>query len=133
MTILSSLRSRIFLGSALLAVLSIGVALYVVNAAVADQAERTLERELTATASMVDNLRTSRGETYTQMARFIADAPRLKAAVDTNDPPTVEDVANEYQSQIKSNLLVVTSRKGELVATIGTASASPGAPGPGRR
>jgi len=133
MTILSSLRSRIFLGSALLAVLSIGVALYVVNAAVADQAERTLERELTATASMVDNLRTSRGETYMQMARFIADAPRLKAAVDTNDPPTVADVAGEYQSQIKSNLLVVTSRKGELLATIGTASASPGAPAPGRR
>jgi signal transduction histidine kinase len=122
MTILSSLRSRIFLGSALLAVLSIGVALYVVNAAVADQAGRTLERELAATASMVDNLRTSRGETYLQMARFIADAPRLKAAVDTNDPPTVEDVANQYQSQIKSNMLVVTSRKGEPLATIGTST-----------
>ncbi|HMD34415.1 MAG TPA: ATP-binding protein [Vicinamibacterales bacterium] len=122
MTILSSLRSRIFLGSALLAVLSIGVALYVVNAAVADQAERTLERELTATASMVDNLRTGRGETYTQMARFIADAPRLKAAVDTNDPPTVADVANEYQSQIKSNLLVVTSKRGDPLATIGAAN-----------
>jgi signal transduction histidine kinase len=122
MTILSSLRSRIFLGSALLAVLSIGVALYVVNAAVADQAGRTLERELAATASMVDNLRTSRGETYLQMARFIADAPRLKAAVDTNDPPTVEDVANQYQSQIKSNMLVVTSKKGDPLATIGTST-----------
>ena len=122
MTILSSLRSRIFLGSALLAVLSIGVALYVVNAAVADQAGRTLERELAATASMVDNLRTSRGETYLQMARFIADAPRLKAAVDTNDPPTVEDVAIQYQSQIKSNMLVVTSRKGDPLATIGTST-----------
>jgi len=110
------------MGSALLAVLSIGVALYVVNAAVAGQAERTLERELTATASMVDNLRSSGGETYVQMARFIADAPRLNAAVDTNDPPTVQDVANQYQNQIKSNMLVVTNKKGDPLATIGTSA-----------
>ena len=28
------------------------------------------------------------------MARLIADAPKLKAAVDTNDPPTVQDIAD---------------------------------------
>jgi signal transduction histidine kinase len=122
MTLLSSLRSRIFLGSALLAVLGIGVALYLVNVRVTAEAERTLEREITATAALVDNLRRSRAETFMQLARFIADAPPLKAAVDTNDPPTVQDVANQYQHQIKSNLLLVTSRKGDLLATIGANS-----------
>ena len=40
MTIFSSLRSRIFLASALLAVLSIGVAIYLVNVRVTREAER---------------------------------------------------------------------------------------------
>ena len=45
------------------------------------------------------------------MARLIADAPKLKAAVDTNDPPTVQDIANGYQDQLKSNLLLVTNKR----------------------
>ena len=119
MTLLSSLRSRIFLASALLAVLCIGVAIYLVNVRVTGEAERTLEREMLATAALVDNLRTTRTETYAQMARFIADAPQLKAAVDTDDAPTVKDVANGYQNQVKSNLLLVTNKGGRALATVG--------------
>ena len=51
-------------------------------------------------------------ETFTMMARLIADAPKLKAAVDTNDPPTVQDVVDDYQKQLNSNLLLVTNRAG---------------------
>jgi signal transduction histidine kinase len=119
MTLLASLRNRIFLASALLAVLCIMVAVYLVNARVTQEAERTLEREMVATAALVDNLRATRTETFTLMARFIADAPKLKAAVDTNDPPTVEDVVKGYQSQVKSNLLLVTNKSGSVLATIG--------------
>src|SRR6185437_9846672 len=61
----------------------------------------------------------ARTETFTTMARFIADAPTLKAAVDTNDPPTVQDIANGYQDQLKSNLLLVTNKSGEVLATVG--------------
>jgi signal transduction histidine kinase len=119
MRALSSLRSRIFLASAVLAVLCIGVAIYLVNVRVTEEAERTLQREIVAAAALVDNLRTTRTETFTQMARFIADAPPLKAAVDTNDPPTVQPIANRYQDQVKSNLLIVTNRSGVLLATVG--------------
>ena len=119
MNLLSSLRSRIFLASALLAVLCIGVAIYLVNVRVTQEAERTLEREIVATAALVDNLRTTRTETFVQMARFIADAPPLKAAVDTNDAATVQPKADEYQHQLKSNLLLVTNRKGTVLATVG--------------
>ena len=117
--LLSSLRSRIFLASAMLAVLCIGVAIYLVNVRVTEEAERTLQREIVAAASLVDNLRTTRTETFMQMARFIADAPPLKAAVDTNDPPTVQEIANRYQDQVKSNLLLVTNREGGVLATVG--------------
>jgi signal transduction histidine kinase len=119
MKLLSSLRSRIFLASALLAVLCIGVAIYLVNVRVTEEAERTLQREIVAAASLVDDLRTTRTETFIQMARFIADAPPLKAAVDTNDPPTVQEIANRYQDQVKSNLLLVTNRAGGVLATVG--------------
>ena len=42
MTLVSSLRGRIFLASALLAVLSIGAAIYVVNQRVTREAERLI-------------------------------------------------------------------------------------------
>jgi signal transduction histidine kinase len=119
MNLLSSLRNRIWLASSLLAVLCIGVAIYVVNVRVTREAERRLDREIVATAALVDNLRTTRTETFTQMARFIADAPKIKAAVDTNDPPTVQDLADGYQRQINSGLLIVTSKTGAVLATVG--------------
>jgi signal transduction histidine kinase len=119
MTVLSSLRSRIFLTSALLAVLAVGAATYLVSATVTREAENALQREIAATGAIVTELRTTRGQTFTTMARLIADAPKLKAAVDTNDPPTVQDIANGYQNQIASNLLLVTNRSSQVLATVG--------------
>src|SRR5439155_25333261 len=78
-SVFSSLRGRIFLASGLLAVLSIGVALYLVNVRLTREAEQTLQHEIVATGALVDQLRTTRTQTFTQMARFIADAPKVKA------------------------------------------------------
>jgi signal transduction histidine kinase len=124
MRALSSLRSRIFLASALLAVLCIAVAIYLVNMRVTEEAERTLQREIVTAAALVDNLRTTRTETFMQMARFIADAPPLKAAVDTNDPATVQPIANRYQDQVKSNVLLVTNKAGSVLAIVGASGRS---------
>ena len=115
----SSLRGRIFLASALLAVLSIGAAIYLVDGRVTREAEQTLQREIVTTSTLVEELRTTRTQTFTQMARLIADAPKVKAAVDTNDPPTVQDIASGYQDQLQSTLLLVTNRTGAVLATVG--------------
>jgi two-component system, NtrC family, nitrogen regulation sensor histidine kinase NtrY len=123
MRMLSSLRGRIFLASAGLAVLSIGTAIYLVNVRVTREAEQTLQREIVATSALVDQLGKTRTQAFTQMARLIADAPKMKAAVDTNDPPTVQDevqdVASSYQDQLESNLLVVTNMSGAVLARVG--------------
>jgi signal transduction histidine kinase len=119
MRLLSSLRSRIFLASALLAVLSIAAAIYLVSVRVTGELEAALHRQMTSTRSLVEQLRTDRTRTFTMMARLIADAPKLKAAVDTNDPPTVQNTANDYQVQLNSNLLLITSRSGQVLATVG--------------
>jgi len=120
MSSLYSLRGRIFFACAALAVLTIGVAVYVVSIRVTAEAERALQRELVTTVDLVEQLRSTRAQTFTLMARLFADGPRLKAAVDTNDPPTVQDIANEYQEQLQSNLLLVTNAAGQVLATVGT-------------
>src|SRR4029453_15238073 len=58
------------------------------------------------------------------MARLMADAPTLKAAVDTNDPATVQDNAKDYQNQLNSNLLLVTNKDGKVLATVGASSSA---------
>ena len=120
MTLLSSLRGRIFLASALLAVFSIGVAIYLVSVRVTNEAERALQREILSTGALVDQLRETRTQTFTVMARLIADLPKLKAAVETNDPPTVQDIALGYQQQLNSNLLLIRNASGQVLATVGS-------------
>jgi signal transduction histidine kinase len=119
MKILSSLRSRIFLASAMLAMLCIAVAIYLVNQRVTQEAERTIEREILATGAEFDQLRSERAQTFTLMARLIADLPKLKAAVETNDPPTVEGIAKGYQSSLNASLVLVTNRRGEVLYASG--------------
>ena len=119
MRILSSLRSRMFLASALLAVLCIGVAISLVNVTVTKEAERTLEREIVTTGAQVDQLRAERTQTFTLMARLIADLPKLKAAMETNDPPTVADIAGGYQTQLQASLLMITNKAGQVLYAAG--------------
>ena len=123
MTLVSSLRGRIFLASALLAVLSIVAAIFVVNQRVTREAESALQREVHATGALVEELRKTRIDTYTVMARLIADLPKLKAAVLTNDPPTVEEHLRDYEEPLKSaNLLLVTNATGRVLASSGDSS-----------
>jgi two-component system sensor histidine kinase HydH len=115
MKILSSLRSRMFLASAALAMLCIGMATYLVSVRVTEEAERTLEREIIATGAQVDWLRTERTQMFVLMARLIADLPKLKAALGTDDPTTVEGVAGEYKAQLGASLVLLTNQRGQVL------------------
>jgi signal transduction histidine kinase len=119
MKLLSSLQSRIFIASALLAMLCIVIAVYLVNQRVTEEAERTLEREIVTTAAQVDQLRAERTQTFALMARFIADVPMLKAAITTDDPDTVKEPAGSYQTQLNASLVLITNRKGQVLYSAG--------------
>jgi len=133
MKLFSSLRNRIFVTSALLAVLSISVAIYLVNVRVTRELEQQLQREIVAIRRLVDQLRDTQAQLLTMRARLVADAPQLKAAVDTDDPPTVQENLNSLQirpstpgtqgGEVNSNLLIVTNNTGRVLAMVG---ASPG-------
>ena len=114
-----SLSNRIFLATALMAILSIGLAIFVVNVAVTRQAENELQRGLEDSATAVEQYRDLLLEQFAREARLIADLPKLKAAVGVDHPPTVRPIAADYQRQIGSDLFVVTDADGAILAQIG--------------
>jgi signal transduction histidine kinase len=119
MSPLASLQNRVFVASALVAVLSIAFALQFVTGRVADEAERELERGLERAGALVEQNHAARLEALTVLARLVADLPKLKAAAETGDPPTVEPVARDYQARVHADLLVVRGRGGEILASLG--------------
>ena len=118
---LASLRNRVFLASAVVAVLSIAFALQFVTNRVAGEAEAELERGLSDAGSLLEQHLASRAETLTLVARLVADLPKLKAAVETGDPPTVQPIADEYRAQARADSLAVSDGEGRLLAQSGLA------------
>jgi hypothetical protein len=113
--LLASLTNRIFLASSLLAVISIGAAISVVNVRVTRDAEAGLQRELDDAGGLVAEWRTTLSDSFLLAARLISDAPTLKAAVDTGDAMTVQPLADEYRRQVHSDVFIVTDRLGRLL------------------
>ena len=121
MNVFSSLTNRIFLATALLAVLSIGVAIYIVNRAVTRQGEQELQRGIDEAATLVEEYRKVLFENFSRDARLIADLPVLKAAVDTRDPATLEPIARKYQNQLaNAELFAIADNRGRVLARLGT-------------
>ena len=114
----SSLTNRIFVASALLAVLSMVVAIYHVNVAVTSEAEKELLRGLDEARTLIEENRRIRVEHFSREARLIADLPRLKAAVEDGDPATARGVVEQYQQQLSADLFLVTGRAGNVLARL---------------
>jgi signal transduction histidine kinase len=121
----SSLTNRIFVASTVLATLSLGAVFTFVDARVSAQAEAELRRNLGDAATLVAQHRATLTDTFTRMARMVADLPILKAAVVTRHAPTVQPIADEYFGIVRSDLLVVTGPDGAVLAESGTHVADP--------
>jgi signal transduction histidine kinase len=113
MMLFSSLTNRIFLASALLAIVAIGLAMYLVSARVTREAEAELERGLIQSGALVEEHRRALSHDFLLLARLVADLPKFKAAVETQDAPTVRPIAEDYRRQLDADLLLVTDRRGE--------------------
>ena len=115
----SSLSNRIFVACALVATLSLGFAFYFVNARATREAEAELRRGLDEAGILVDQNRVDVTDTFTRLARLVADLPKLKAAVETGDAPTVQPLADEYRDQVKADILLLTGKRGERLGQSG--------------
>jgi signal transduction histidine kinase len=116
---LRSLKNRIFVAAALLAVLPMAVVLEFVSARVARQSEEGLHRGLRDAVRRLAEYQRARVDTLTDMARLIADLPKLKAAVATGDRPTVEPLARDYMARTHSDMFVLLDRRGGVLAALG--------------
>src|SRR3954470_24326778 len=119
----SSLTNRIFVACTLLAMLSLGFAFSFVNARATSEAEAELRRGLNEAGILVNQNRVGLTDTFTRLARLVADLPKLKAAVETADPPTVQPLADEYRQEVNADVLLLTGRRGELLARSGDGAA----------
>lgn len=119
----ASLTNRIFLASTLLAVVSIGSAVYFVDTRLRAQAEDDLQRDLSEAASMVEQHRATLLDTFTRTAFLIADLPKFKAAIETAHPPTLDPIARDYQQQVGADLFRVHDARGRVLADLGSTNA----------
>ena len=118
--LLSSLTNRIFLAAALLVVIAIGLTAWFVSGRVTAEAEVGLGRGLVEAGEVVERQSEAQSESFALLARLTADLPKLKAAVGTGDPPTVQLMAVGYQQMLtRSSLVVVTDRDGRVLANAG--------------
>jgi signal transduction histidine kinase len=124
MSIFASLTNRIFFATATLAVLLTSVAIYIVNRASTAQAQSELQRDIDQTAGLVTAHRGFLIDNFGRDARFIADFPTLKAAVDTHDPNTVLPIAQEYLRQLANvDLFAIADNEGRVLVRLGTSQA----------
>lgn len=118
LSLFSSLTNRIFVASALLAVVSIALGIYNVNVAVTTQAEDELLRGLAEARTLIEESRRMQVDHFTREARLIADLPRLKAAVGEADAATARGVVVEYQQELAADLFMVTDRNGRVLVRL---------------
>ncbi|HEX7086946.1 MAG TPA: ATP-binding protein [Vicinamibacterales bacterium] len=116
MTLLASLTNRIFIAAALLAIVTTGLAVYVVGVRASREAEVQLARGLAEAGALVEEQRQTLTNQSLLVARLLADLPKLKGAVETGDPQTVAPIAADYQRQVGADLLVISGRSGDLLA-----------------
>ena len=119
MTLLSSLTNRIFLASALLVVVSTAIIIARVNVSVSRRAEENLRSGLAEAASLVDQFSRTQFADFVVKAQLIAGLPVLMGAAATDDPATVQPIAEEYQVRIGADLFVVLGRGDRLLARSG--------------
>jgi signal transduction histidine kinase len=117
LSLFSSLTNRIFVASALLAVVSIAIGIYNVNTAVSAQAEQELLRGLGEAQTLIEENRRNQVAQFKTIARLIADLPRLKALVGEGDANNTGKVVEEYQQGgLGADLIIVTDRHGSVLA-----------------
>ncbi len=119
MRISTSLTNRIFLACTLLVTLALALAFGYLYWRTSHDAERELARELDESGVLVQEYQTSQSDTFARMARLVADLPKLKAAVETRDAPTVQPLADEYRQQITADILLLSGRNGDVLGMSG--------------
>ena len=125
MKLLASLTNRIFIAASLLAIVTTGVAVYVVGLRATREAELELARGLAEAGDLVDQQQRALTAQSLLTARLLADLPKLKGAVETRHAETVAPIAADYRRQVAADLLVISDKAGARLAAVPTGAGAP--------
>jgi hypothetical protein len=114
MTLLASLTNRIFIAASLLAIVTTGVAVYVVGLRATREAELELARGLSEAGDLVDQQRRALTAQSLLTAHLLADLPTLKGAVETRHAETVRAHRRRLPAAGRAADLLVISDKAAL-------------------
>ncbi len=109
-------RSAILLSSMTLVIAVVAASVVTVSAAIDSSAHRDLEQELDRSIAVFRELQDYRASLFRAQSDVVAQAPRLKAVVNTADidHATVLDTARELQRSATADLLLLTDWSAHL-------------------
>ncbi|MCF7840582.1 MAG: HAMP domain-containing histidine kinase [Candidatus Marinimicrobia bacterium] len=119
-----SLRDKIFVFTAGLMVLVIGLTIILVNARFKREISSNLTNSLFQTARVLEHFREARFTALMDHAVELSHETRLKGSVATGDPETIHDILTDIQQIRKEDLILILSNEGELVSFWGPAAAA---------
>ena len=118
MSLLASLTNRIFIAAAALAVVTTGVAVYVVGLRTTREAEAELDRGLREASDLMAEQRRALTSQSLLTARLLADLPTLKGAVETRHADTVQPIVAAYRQQVGADVVAASDRGGTPLAAV---------------
>lgn len=122
MKITASLTTRVFLACASLVTLALALGVGYLYWRTSRDAATESRSAITESAAIVGEYQASLTDSLSRTARLVADLPKLKAAVETADPPTVQPLADDYRQELGADLLIISGRLGQALARSGTSA-----------
>lgn len=111
-----TLRLKILLLIAGTAVGLVSVILLAFTLLVSREMDRAVRDDVRATGGVLAQLLRERSAVLLSQAEIISDAPPLRAALSTQDPPTVRDAVQDYRRKLGTEGILVTDRSGSVLA-----------------
>ncbi|MCF7843171.1 MAG: HAMP domain-containing protein [Lentisphaeria bacterium] len=118
-----SLRDKIFVLTAGLMVLVIGLTIILVNARFKREISTNLTHSLFQTARVLEHFRETRFTALMDHAVELSHETRLKGSVSTGDPETIHDILSDIQQIRNEDLIVILTHEAELVTFWGPIAA----------
>lgn len=113
------LRRKVLLPVAAMIILSMGLALLVVNKVVHTQVQRVVADDLLQKLRAFNSLQRGRMELLAQRVMIVAETPYLRAAIETRHPETIQRELQHLASPATDSLIWICDPKGEMLAAYG--------------
>ncbi len=114
-----NLRIKVLFPVTLMILMAMIVALVIVNHVVRRQVLQGVANELHRSKRVFEELVKREREVLLDRGWVVAEAPHLKAAVDTGDPTTVQRVLEEHFKTVRSDILIVVDHANRVLAQRG--------------